>query len=130
MCSSGRGPIKVNTVFISYSHHDAAVAATVRDWLHDQEYHSLFVAFDIHDGIPPGSAWGRELLRHVRRCDVVVALCSESYRQSRWCFAELVHAKAHDKPIIPLRLDESAPHELLADTQAVDFTDHRTDPAA
>ena len=60
----------MNTVFISYSHQDAAVAATVRDWLHDREYHSLFVAFDVQDGISPGSAWEKELLSNLRRCDV------------------------------------------------------------
>ena len=116
----------MNTVFISHSHDDATAGAEIRDWLHAQDFHSLFIAFDFQDGIAPGSTWERELLRNLRRCDVVLALCSRHYASSRWCFAELVHAKAHEKPIIPVRLDDSPPHELLADVQAVDFRPRAT----
>ena len=118
----------MNTVFISYSHVDTAVAAQIRDWLHAQEFHSIFAAFDRQDGIAPGRHWERELLRNLRLCDVVLALCSADYAKSRWCFAELVHAKAQEKPIVPVRLDAAPPHELLADIQAVEFTQRSSEP--
>jgi hypothetical protein len=48
---------------------------------------------------------------------------SPTYVASQWCFAEVAQARALGKKIFPLKLDGSALHPLLLDTQAIDWPD-------
>ena len=44
---------------------------------------------------------------------------------SRWCFHEIASARARGVPIFPVRLDDCAPIDLLADVQIVDLNGDR-----
>src|SRR5262249_17340981 len=111
----------MSMLFISHSRHDEQ-AAQLKDWLTEHGFHAIFLNFDPGAGIAAGTSWERELHRQLRRCDAVLALCSEAFTRSHWCFAEVTYAKATGKVIIPLQLDGSPKHELLADIQSVDLS--------
>jgi hypothetical protein len=47
------------------------------------------------------------IVRHLRRCDAVLAFLSVHSAQSEWCHAELYYAYALQRTVVPVRLDES-----------------------
>ena len=59
-------------IFISYASVDAALAARVAEGVR-QAHHRIFVDSDREDGIAPGAAWQKTLLRELRLCDAVVS---------------------------------------------------------
>lgn len=115
----------MSVIFISHSSKDAADAARVREWLEEQGHKSVFLDFDPRDGIPGGRNWEREIYRHLQSCRAVIALLSADSQQSKWCFAELAHARSMGKQILPLRLDDSEIDSQLQDTQVLDFAENR-----
>jgi WD40 repeat protein len=108
-------------LFVSHSSDDNATALRVADWLAQQGFQSLFLDFDPGRGIAPGRNWERELYDRLRQADAVVFLCSAASLQSRWCFAELVLARAWGVRVFPLLVDGEARYPLLSDLQWVDL---------
>ena len=74
----------------------------LRDWLSENGLGAIFLDFDVKAGIPAGRDWEQELYRKLRACKAVAVLCSPASMASRWCFAEIVHARALGKQIFPL----------------------------
>jgi hypothetical protein len=106
-------------IFISHASADAAVAARVAEDIR-QAGQSIFLDSDREDGIGPGSAWQRALLRELRICDAVVFLNSSAGQASRWCHTELVMAAELGKRIYSLDLHpDLAPHPLLQSLQGI-----------
>jgi WD40 repeat protein len=120
----------MSTLFVSHAALDSHAATRLQAWLVSQGFHSLFLDCHQQDGILPGARWEKELYRQLRRCDAVLALCSQHFAASRWCFAEVTFAKATGKAIVPLQLDDGPAHELLSEIQYVDFRRHATEPDA
>lgn len=117
----------MSDIFLSHSSQDDELAAEIKRWLHEQELRSVFLDFDPGAGIPPGRSWERELYQQLRSCRAVLALCTESFAASRWCFAEITQARSLGKQIIPLRSDGCAVDPVLQDLQIVDLGKGRED---
>ncbi len=115
----------MSAIFISHSSKDAKAASLIKDWLEQQGHQSIFLDFDPQKGIPTGRNWEREIYRRLKTCRAVIALMSENSMDSKWCFAELAHARAMGKQIFPLKLDDSAVHGEMLDTQMLDITERR-----
>jgi hypothetical protein len=114
-------------IFISLSTDDNQAAQKIAHQLRGAGYQSLFLDFDVADGIPAGRRWQQELFAALRACDAVVFLCTPASVQSRWCFAELSLARSLDRPIIGLLLDRTCTHPLLDDVQTIKWYE---DPVA
>lgn len=117
----------MSDIFLSHSSKDDALAAEIKRWLLEQEHRSVFLDFDPGAGIPPGRSWERELYQQLRSCRAVLALCTESFAASRWCFAEITQARSLGKQIIPLRSDGCAVDPVLQDLQIVDLAKGKDD---
>ena len=108
-------------VFISHASADKVVAAHVAEGVR-LAGHSIFLDSDREDGIVPGAAWQRTLLRELRICDSVVFLNSRAAQASMWCHSELVVATELGKRIYPLDLaPDLPPHPLLVSLQGVGY---------
>jgi WD40 repeat protein len=115
----------LSAIFISHSSADNAVAAEIKAWLEEQGHRSVFLDFDPEVGIPAGRSWEQELYRQLRACRAVIFICSASSTASRWCFAEITHARSLGKPIFPLKVDGCTVDPVLTDRQIIDMTADR-----
>ena len=109
----------MSAIFISHSSHDAAIAAEVGEWLVAHGHRSVFMDFDPELGIPAGRDWEQELYRRLRSCRAVIVLCSRHSMVSKWCFAEITHARALGKVVLPVRIDDCSLDPLLRGQQAI-----------
>ncbi|HEX2078483.1 MAG TPA: toll/interleukin-1 receptor domain-containing protein, partial [Longimicrobium sp.] len=112
----------MSSIFISHSSHDNPTAERLKARLAERGYHSVFLDFDPEKGIPAGRDWEKELYARLRGCRAVIVLCSGHSMASRWCFAEITHAKALGKHIFPIRIDATPVDGLLTGRQAIDAT--------
>ena len=111
----------MSEIFISHSSVDRVSAAQIATDLR-QAGHNIFLDSDREDGIAPGAAWQRTLLRELRICDAVVFLNSSAAQASKWCHAELVIAADLTKQIYPVDLAPDLPrHPLLESVQSIAF---------
>ncbi len=101
------------------------MAAEVKAWLEGEGHGSVFLDFDPEVGIPAGRSWEQELYRQLRACRAVILVCSEHSMSSRWCFAEITHARSLGKPIFPLKVDGCEVDPVLTDRQIIDLTSDR-----
>ena len=108
-------------VFISHASADGAMASRVAEGVR-LAGHSIFLDTDREDGIVPGAAWQRTLLRELHICDSVVFLNSRAAQASMWCHSELVVATELGKRIYSLDLaPDLPPHPLLGSLQGIGF---------
>jgi WD40 repeat protein len=108
-------------IFISHASADAESAARIAEDIR-LAGHSIFLDSDPEDGIVPGAAWQRTLLRELRVCDALVFLNSRAGQASMWCHSELVVATELGKRIYSLDLGpDLSPHPLLRPLQAIRF---------
>jgi TIR domain len=113
----------MSLVFIFHSSRDKATATQLLTRLREQGYDSLFLDTGPDAGLKAGGEWERDLYRNLKVAGAVVVLCSPESMASRWCFAEIMQAKALGKPLFPVII---RPCELvgpLLDRQAVDMTE-------
>ena len=108
-------------IFISHSSKDKAAALNVQQRLfgHGYDASQLFLDSDAKAGIPAGSKWEKVLYAHLKDCRALIVLCSANWQESKWCFAELVFAKAMGKEIFPVLLQECSIDQVAAELQAV-----------
>jgi hypothetical protein len=108
-------------IFISHSSKDKAAALDLQKRLLGYGYDSsqLFLDSDAETGIPAGSQWEQVLYARLKDCRALIVLCSANWQESRWCFAELVFAKAMGKEIFPVLLQECSIDQVAAEHQAV-----------
>jgi WD40 repeat protein len=117
----------MSAIFISHSSADNAAAAEMKAWLEAQGHNSIFLDFDPAAGIPAGRDWEGELYRRLRLCRAVLVLCSPESMASRWCFAEITHARSLGKQIFPLKVAECTVDSVLSDRQVIDLTQNPED---
>lgn len=108
-------------IFISHSSKDKSLADEIAGRLKKRDFVSFFLDFDPALGIPPGRNWERELYHRLLSCKAVLFICSEDSVASKWCFAELTHARALNKPVLPIRVSGCPLPDILRDSQAVDL---------
>ena len=108
-------------IFISHASADTVLATRIAEGV-KQARHSIFLDSDRKDGIAPGAAWQRMLLRELRICDAVLFLNSRAGQASMWCHSELVVAAELGKRVYSLDLGpDLPPHPLLRTVQGIRF---------
>ena len=111
----------MSSIFLSHSSQDNGIAGQVKVRLEQLGHRSIFLDFD-PDGIPPGRDWEKELYAKLRECRAVIILCSHASMASRWCFAEITHAKALGKSVFPIKIDDAQVDRILTSAQVIDAT--------
>src|SRR6185436_10212264 len=115
----------MSAIFISHSSRDNALAKSIEQRLAQRHHHSVFLDLDPEKGIVGGQSWERTLYRKLRACRAVIALCTDDYLRSHWCFAEIALARMEGKPVIALLaqpLADGAPvPAILTERQLIDF---------
>ena len=118
----------MSNLFISHSSRDNDAAKELQARLEEKGHRSVFLDFDPDKGIQAGVSWERTLYTKLRSCRAVVALCSESYLDSQWCFAEIALARREGKELFVLQIDpwgeQTEMPSILTEEQ---FIDLRTD---
>ena len=112
----------MSSIFLSHSSKDNAIAVQVKAQLKQWGHRSVFLDFDPEDGIPAGRDWEKELYAKLRECRAVIVLCSHASMASRWCFAEITHAKAMGKEVFPIKVDDCNVDPILTSKQVIDAT--------
>ena len=115
----------MSAIFISHSSKDNAYAKQLEERLAEQNHHSVFLDLDPEKGIVAGQSWERTLYRKLRSCQAVIALCTDSYLKSQWCFAEIALARMEEKHLFallidPLSKDAKLP-SILTEKQFIDL---------
>lgn len=111
----------MSSIFLSHSSQDNGIADQVKARLEQWGY-QVFLDFHETDGIPAGHDWKKELYAKLRQCRTVIILCSHASMASRWCFAEVTHADAQGKRVIPIKIDEVQIDPILTSVQIIDAT--------
>ena len=112
----------MSSIFLSHSSQDNPIAEQVKARLEQWGHRSVFLDFDPANGIPVGRDWEKELSAKLRECRALIILCSHASMASRWCFAEITHAKAIGKPVFPIKLDDAQIDRVLTSVQVIDAT--------
>lgn len=112
----------MSSIFLSHSSKDNPIAEQVKARLFQMGHRSVFLDFDPADGIPAGRDWEKELYAKLRECRAVIVLCSHASMASRWCFAEITHAKALGKDVFPIKIDDCTVDPILRGRQVIDAT--------
>lgn len=115
----------MTAIFISHSSADNDAAAEMKHWLESQGHTSLFLDFDPEMGIKGGSDWEETIYRKLRQSQAVIALLTPNWVASKWCFAELVHARESGKAILPVKIQPCETDGVFRDLHHIDLTVHR-----
>jgi uncharacterized protein YjbI with pentapeptide repeats len=118
-------------LFVSYSRNDESRASAVAASLTNRG----FRVFIDKAEMDPGENFVTRLTKEIRQASGIVALISESYVTSRWAQAELYHATALRKTIVPIvdgpelpaRLDAPLAR-LIRDSHWVTMSADQPDP--
>ena len=115
----------MSAIFISHSSRDNALAKALERRLAERHHHSVFLDLDPEKGIVGGQSWERTLYRKLRACRAVIALCTDDYLRSHWCFAEIALARMEGKPVIALLAEPlaagAAMPAILTERQLIDL---------
>lgn len=90
-------------VFVSYSTSDLESVEALRDLLRNSDI-QVFVA---EHSIKPSENLSSTLTAAIRRCDLFMVLWSGNAKGSEWVMQEIGQAKALNKKILPLVLEEN-----------------------
>jgi len=115
----------MSTLFISHSSRDNSAAAEMKDRLEEMGHNSVFLDLDPEVGLKAGVSWERTLYAKLRACRAVIALCSDNYLSSHWCFAEVALARMEGKDIFTLKInpfgEKTQLPSILREGQYLDF---------
>lgn len=103
--------------FISHSSEDSEIAARVAKALKAEE---VDVWLDL-SSIRAGQLLGADVLEHIRECDSLVLLWSESASDSEWVNTEWLMAVNERKFLVPCVLDDTRPPQCMETVTSVDF---------
>jgi WD40 repeat protein len=110
-------------IFISHSSKDNAWASRIKAWLEAHGHQSFFLDFDPEAGIQAGQDWEQVIYARLRQCQAVLALVSDHWLASKWCFAEAVQAREKGKQLLIARISGVDKRPLFGDLQHIDFVD-------
>lgn len=119
----------MSNIFISHSSQDAPLAREIAQALRDGNYASLFLDIDEQDGIKSFEDWEQVLYRKLRAARAVIAICTDHWLASKWCFAEIAIARALGKPVLPvvsMPLEDGGIEKLPAQLAVRQVIDLRT----
>ncbi len=106
----------MSAIFLSHSSKDIHRASLLKDFL-EQIDHNVFLDNDPDSGIAGGANWERTLYDRLHVCRVVIPLLSPDWLTSKWCFAELVYARATGKTILPVKISNYPEPRVFAEIQ-------------
>jgi len=86
-------------VFISYSSKDTRLRKEISECLKDLG-HSVWA----DKSLKSGQEWWQEILREIRKADVVISLISRNYNESEACDLELAYAHDLSKQLLPIKI--------------------------
>ena len=92
----------MSDIFISHASADKTLALRLSDALLAKGYGSVFLDVDPERGIAPFAEWEQVLYRKLRACRAVIALCTDSFVASKWCFAEVSIARSLERAVLPV----------------------------
>lgn len=92
-----------NSVFISHSHADNAIADKVYTYLLEN---NIKCWIDLHD-IPPGKPYAKAIIDGIQESDCLIVLYSKNVLQSNDILNEIEQAHTTNKRIIPFLLDRT-----------------------
>jgi TIR domain len=95
----------MSDLFISHSSSDNVTAKEIERQLARHGHRSVFLDFGPAVGIVAGRNWERTLYVKLGTCRAVIAVCSDQYLDSKWCFAEIALARMENKHIFTLLID-------------------------
>ena len=108
-------------IFISYSRRDSQM---VDQFVKRLEQEGFRVWID-RDGIESGDAFKRVIVRAIKESEIVVFFSSEPSNTSIWTAKEINIAVHYNKPIIPIKLDNSVYNdEVEFDLVSLDYIDY------
>ena len=94
-------------IFISHSSSDNKVVDIIKTWLErDRSSWSVFLDKHPRDGILAGQGWQEQLRKELRSCRLVLAVVTEDWLASKWCFTEAVTADFQGKDFIAVLPNE------------------------
>lgn len=96
--------------FISYSHVDKAIADATCATLENAGIRCFIAPRDIN----PGAEWGAAIVNAIDTSRVLVVIFSASANRSRQISREVERAINAGIPVLPMRIEDVAPTELLA----------------
>ena len=105
-------------IFISYSSKDLVRV----DKLIDALKREGFNPWVDREGLQAGTTWRGRLHTQVESCDAYLVIISRNSKKSKWVQEELDVAQSLNKPIFPLRLDDSEP---FFGTRTIQYEDIR-----
>ncbi|MGD9367258.1 MAG: TIR domain-containing protein [Desulfobacteraceae bacterium] len=121
----------MSNIFISHSSRDKPAVADLQARLEEQGHHSVFLDLDPEMGIPAGVSWERTLYTKLRACRAVVALCSDRYLASQWCFTEIALARMEGKELFVLQInpwnEQTKMPSILTEEQYIDLRKDQDD---
>ncbi len=112
-------------VFLSHSSRDREPSADIKSWLERQGFDQIFLDFDKHAGIQPGSDWERTLYREIERSEAVLIILTPAWLESKWCFAEFTQARALGKAIFPIIVSPVGDRLISPDIQHLNLLSDR-----
>ena len=123
----------MSRIFISHSSANNTAALALASWLDAKGWSVYFLDIDDSRGIAPGERWMAALAGAVDRCEMVIFLVSQVWRNSKFCFAKFYQAKNLGKRIFgvivePIPLSQ-LPEQMTAEWQVCDLANAR-DPVA
>ena len=95
----------MGSIFISHSSRDRNLADAVAEGLHNRKMESQFLDHSPESGIAAAADWEQDLYRRLWGCSALVALVTDHYMDSHWCFAELCLARMRGKKVVALLAD-------------------------
>lgn len=117
----------MSSIFISHSSKDNAIAKELERRLTREGHSSVFLDLDPEKGIVGGQSWERTLYRKIRACRAVIALVTDDYLSSHWCFAEVALARMEGKHLFALKVDPLSPDSrmpsIMTEKQYIDMRD-------
>ena len=90
-------------VFLSYSHNDRALAGKLAAFLREREI-DVFLA---HENIEISKEWRNEIFKHLRSCDVLLALLTPDFEGSVWTNQEAGYILGRMEKVVPLIVGET-----------------------
>ena len=115
----------MSKIFISHSSRDNAKALAVAQWLEQNGWGEYFLDITPSRGLTPGERWQAALRTATDRCEVVLILISQAWRDSKWCLAEFLLAKQLGKTIFGVIVEPTPidvlPKEMTAEWQLCDL---------
>ena len=103
-------------IFLSHSVADEAILGSIVSFLRKGLQHEVF---DCSDSILAGSLWYTEITKALKESDIMLCMLSSSFAQSTFCAFEVGMARALDKEIRIISIDDTLPPSYAQDIQMI-----------